>query len=247
MADSQDLNHGPASFVQTRWSVVLAAKDKSSPDCASALDSLCQTYWYPIYAFVRRQGRSCHDAQDLTQEFFARLIQKDYLQAAAPERGRFRTFLKVALKRFLAKEWERGRALKRGGPQPPIALEMLNAEERFRLEPSDLSTPEHIYERRWAMTLLEEVLGRLQTEYVASSKAAEFQTLKGALTAARGSIPYAELAEAVGMSEGAARVAVHRMRKRFRELFREAVADTVRSPEEVEDELRHVAGILSQI
>ena len=243
MSECFESTQAPSLFAATRWSVVLAAKDKSSPDSAAALEALCRTYWYPLYASVRRQGQSSHDAQDLTQGFFARLLEKDYLRAAAREKGRFRTFLRVALKRFMANEWDRARSLKRGGGTFSISLDTSTGEERYRSELSDTLSPDRIYEQRWAMTLLEQAMARLRAEY--SGREAEFEQMKGALTADRGAIAYGEIATALGMSEGAARVAVHRLRKRFRELFRAAVADTVSGPEEVEDELRYLAGVLA--
>jgi len=233
-------------FVTTHWSVVLAAKDKASPDCAQALETLCQTYWYPLYAFIRGSGYSPPDAQDLTQGFFARLLAKDYLRVVEPEKGRFRAFLKMALKRFLAHEWERGRAEKRGGGRACLSFDTAMAEQRFQAEGGDRLGPDQIYDRRWALTLLGEVTARLEREYTAARKASELQQLKPYLTAERGSIPYAELALELQTSEGAARVAVHRLRKRFRELFREVIAETVSGTEEVEEELRHVIGVLSR-
>jgi RNA polymerase sigma factor (sigma-70 family) len=233
-------------FAATHWSVVLAAKDNSGPHSAAALEELCRAYWYPLYAYVRRQGRSSHDAQDLTQEFFARLVQKDYLRAAAPEKGRFRTFLRVALQRFLANEWDRIRALKRGGGHSPISLDGLTAEERYRYERADNLSADRIYERRWAMTLLEQTMSSLRNEYTGLGKTTEFATLKSTLTADRGTIAYDDIAAALKTTEGAARVAVHRMRKRFRELFRATVAETVSEPGEVEDELRYLAGVLRE-
>jgi len=246
VSDSAPSAEGPALFVTTHWSVVLAAKDKSSPDSAAALEALCRAYWYPLYAFVRRQGHAACDAQDLTQEFFARLLAKDYLAAAAPEKGRFRTFLRVALKRFLANEWNRARRLKRGGGQAPLSLDTAMGEERYQAERGDGLPPDRLYERRWAMTLLEQTLGRLRAEHLAAGKTAEFERLKGVLMAERGTIDYGALAAALGLSEGAARVAVHRLRKRFRQLFRAAVADTVSGPGEVESELRYLVGILGE-
>ena len=246
MSDSAQSAEGPSLFVTTHWSVVLAAKDKSSPDSAAALEALCRAYWYPLYAFVRRQGHAACDAQDLTQEFFARLLAKDYLAAAAREKGRFRTFLRVALKRFLANEWDRARRLKRGGGHTPLSLDTEMGEERYQAEGSDGLPPDRLYERRWAMTLLEQTLGRLRAEHTAAGKTAEFERLKGVLMADRGAIDYGALGAGLGLSEGAARVAVHRLRKRFRELFRAAVADTVSGPEEVEDELRYLVGVLGE-
>ena len=246
MSDSSQSTEGPSLFVTTHWSVVLAAKDKSSPDSAAALEALCRAYWYPLYAFVRRQGQPACDAQDLTQEFFARLLAKDYLAAAAQEKGRFRTFLRVALKRFLANEWDRARRLKRGGGHTPLSLDTEMGEERYQAERGDGLPPDRLYDRRWAMTLLEQTLGRLRVEHTAAGKTAEFERLKRVLMSDRGTIDYEALAAELGLSEGAARVAVHRLRKRFRELFRAAVADTVSGPEEVENELRYLVGVLGE-
>jgi RNA polymerase sigma-70 factor (ECF subfamily) len=227
-------------FVTTRWSVVLSARDKTSPDSAAALETLCRSYWYPLYAFVRGSGYSPADAQDLTQEFFARLLAKDFLKAATPEKGRFRTFLRMVLKRFLIHEWERARAQKRGGGQPHLAFDTTLAEQRFQGERAEAMAPDRLYDRHWALALLEEAMARLDHEYAAMGKATELAHLKPHLTAARGEIPYREIAAALGTSEGAARVAAHRLRRRFREVFRAMVADTVSTPEEVEGELRCV-------
>jgi RNA polymerase sigma-70 factor (ECF subfamily) len=246
VSDSAQSTGARSLFVTTHWSVVLAAKDKSSPDSAAALEALCRAYWYPLYAFVRRQGHAPCDAQDLTQEFFARLLGKDYLSAAAREKGRFRTFLRVALRRFLANEWDRARRLKRGGGRAALPLDTAMAEDRYRAEPGGGLPPDRLYERRWAMTLLDQTLGRLRAEHTAAGKAAEFEQLKGVLMAERGAINYGALAAALGLSKGAARVAAHRLRKRFRELFRAAVADTVSGPGEVESELRYLVGMLAQ-
>ena len=246
MSESASSAGAQSLFVTTHWSVVLAAKDKASPASASALEALCRTYWYPLYAFVRRQGHAACDAQDLTQEFFARLLQKDYLAAAAREKGRFRTFLRVSLKRFLANEWDRARRLKRGGGQPLFSLDTAIGEERYQSERGDGLPPDLLYERRWAMTLLEQALGRLRAEHAGAGKTVEFEQLKGVLMADRGAIDYAALAATLDGSEGAARVAVHRLRKRFRELFRAAVADTVSAPDELESELRHLVSVLAK-
>jgi RNA polymerase sigma-70 factor (ECF subfamily) len=224
----------------------LSARRKDSPQSAAALETLCRTYWYPLYAYVRRQGHSPPDAQDLTQEFFARLLQKDYLKAAAREKGRFRTFLIVALKRFLANEWDRVRAQKRGGGQPLLSLDTELAEQRYRIEPAEQATADKIYERRWALTLLDRTLARLREEFAATGRARDFDRLKVCLTAERGEISYAEIAAALGLSEGAARVAVHRLRKRFREVFREEIAHTVSGPEDIEEEVRYLMGVLAE-
>jgi RNA polymerase sigma-70 factor (ECF subfamily) len=231
-------------FAPTRWSVVLTAKDKSSPQSAAALEELCRMYWYPLYAYIRRQGRGPHDAEDLTQSFFARLIEKEYLKAAAPEKGRFRTFLRVALKRFLANEWDRSKTLKRGGGFTTVPLDSSAAEDRYQNELSNSSSPERIYERRWAMACLEQTMARLRSEYDRLGKIAEFEVLKAALTAERGAIPYGAMATALEMKEGAARVSVHRLRKRFREEFRAVVSETVSTPEDTDDEMRYLVSIL---
>ena len=245
MTEPRDTEAAPPSlFVTTRWSVVLAAQEKSSPESAAALETLCRAYWYPLYAFVRGSGHSPHDAEDLTQGFFARLLAKDYLQAADREKGRFRTFLRVCLKRFLANEWDRQRALKRGGGERTTSLDAAVAEQRYATELTTGVAPDRLYERQWAMTLLEQTMARLRAEYTASGRLTEFEQLKSALTAERGAIPYAELAAALGSTEGATRVAVHRLRKRYRELFRATVADTVSEPGEVDDEVRHLVTVL---
>ena len=225
--------------------MVLSARKNDSPQSAAALETLCRTYWYPLYAYVRRQGHSPPDAQDLTQEFFARLLQKDYLKAAAQDKGRFRTFLIVALKRFLANEWDRLSAQKRGGGQPLLSLDTELAEQRYRIEPAEGNTAERLFERRWALTLLDGTMRRLRAEFAAAGKVGEFDVLKACLTAERGEISYAELAAALGMNEGAARVAVHRLRKRFREVFRAEIAHTVARPEEIEEEVRYLMSVLA--
>ena len=242
---SSEAGEGRSVFVTTHWSVVLSARQKDSPQSAAALETLCRTYWYPLYAYVRRQGQSPHDAQDLTQGFFARLLQKDYLKAAAREKGRFRTFLIVALKRFLANEWDHDRAQKRGGGQPPLSLDTELAEERYRIEPVEGATADRIFERRWALTLLDRTMTRLREEFTTAGRAEDFKRLKACLTAERGDISYAEIAAALGQSEGTVRVAVHRLRKRFRDIFREEIAHTVSSPEEIDEEVRYLMGVLA--
>ena len=226
--------------------MVLSARKPDSPQSLAALETLCGTYWYPLYAYVRRQGHSPADAQDLTQEFFARLLEKDYLKAAAREKGRFRTFLIVALKRFLANEWDRLRAQKRGGGQLPVSLDTELAEQQYRIEPAEGATAERVFERRWALTLLDRSMKRLREEFAAAGKVREFDRLKACLTADRGEISYAEIGAALDMSEGTARVAVHRLRKRFREVFREEIAHTVASPEEIDEEVRYLMGVLAE-
>lgn len=234
-----------AAFPTTRWSVVLAAKQREQPESAQALETLCRNYWYPLYVFVRSSGWAPADAEDLTQEFFARLLAKDYLRVVEPEKGRFRMFLRFAMKRFLAKEWERLGAAKRGGGQRPIPFDAALAEERFATECAGALSPEQLYDRQWALSLLTEAEARLALEYEAAGKANQFAALRPHLIAERGDIPYAGIATALGLSEGTARVTLHRLRKRFREVFRETVADTVSSAEEAENEIRQVLAVLS--
>jgi RNA polymerase sigma-70 factor (ECF subfamily) len=233
-------------FATTHWSVVLSAREKNAPQAAAALETLCRVYWYPLYAFIRRQGHSPEDAQDLTQEFFARLIAKDFLQAVQQERGKFRSFLLMACRRFLANEWDRARARKRGGALTFLSWDGALAEGRYQGEPVEGMTPETIYERRWALTLLDQTMARLRREFAQAGKEGEFDRLKPFLTAERGGIPYGELAAQLGQSEGAARVAIHRLRRRFRELFREEIAQTVSRPEDIDDEVRHLLGVLGE-
>jgi len=228
------------AFVTTHWSVVLAAGHNDTPRAQAALERLCRAYWYPLYAYVRRRGHSPEDAQDLTQEFFARLLARNWLGSADPGKGRFRTFLLTALKHFLADEWDRLKAQKRGGGQRALPLDVETAESRFQLEPADPLTAEKVYERRWAQTLLETVFEELRQAYAAEGKADLFAELKGSLVQARAAVPYADLAARLNLSEGAVRVAVHRLRRRYRELLRAEIAHTVAEPGEVEEELRYL-------
>ena len=229
-------------FATTRWSVVLAAgADTSSPGVHQALATLCETYWYPLYGFLRSRGFSAEDAQDLTQAFFARLLEKHALRHADPSRGRFRSFLLASLKNFAANERDREIAGKRGGGAPMLSLEIESAEGRFQMEPPTDETPERVFDRRWALTLLDRVMLRLQAEITArSEKSSAFDRLKTYLTGDQPQLSYAETASELGMSEGAVKVAVHRLRKRFRDLVRDEIAHTVSSPAEIEDELRHL-------
>jgi DNA-directed RNA polymerase specialized sigma24 family protein len=232
-------------FPNTRWSVVLAAQNGAVEGSAGALETLCQSYWYPLYAFARQQGRSTQDAQDLTQGFFALLLEKDYLKAVVREKGRFRSFLLVAFKRYLSKEWDRDHAQKRGGGCAAIVLDTEFAERRYLGEGAVGLPPDRIYEHRWALTLLDRAMARLRGEFDATGHTTDFEPLKGWLTASRGEISYTQVAAVLGVSEGAARVAVHRMRKRFREIFREEIAATVATAGEVEDEVRHLLSALA--
>jgi RNA polymerase sigma factor (sigma-70 family) len=227
-------------FATTRWSQVIAAGAEQTGDSREALARLCELYWYPLYAYVRRWGYDADQAQDLTQEFFARLLEKHYLRAADPARGRFRSFLLASLKHFLSNERDRVSAVKRGGRATVIPLEFENAEGRYSREPPDHETPETVYERRWAMTLLERTLGRLRGEFEKAGKGAVFSRLEGLLTGEQDTLPYVELGAALGMSEGAVKVAVHRLRRRFGALLREEIAETVSDPAQVDDEIREL-------
>ena len=235
----------PQWFVTTHWSVVLAAGRGDSTRSRAALEKLCRNYWYPLYAFVRRLGHSAHDAEDLVQSFFAVCLEKNYLGAVEQGRGRFRSFLLIALKRFLANEWDKQRAQKRGGAQIPVALDSLTAEERYALEPAEQLSADKLFDRRWALTLLERVVQRLEAEQNAAGKGEQFEALKECITAVGRGTPYAELAQQLSTSEGAVKVAVHRLRKRFRDLVRAEIAQTLRDPAMVEEELRHLIAALS--
>jgi RNA polymerase sigma-70 factor (ECF subfamily) len=232
-------------FVTTHWSVVLAAGHGDTTRAADALAQLCQTYWYPLYAYVRRRGCPPHDAQDLTQEFFARLLEGNWVAEADRQRGRFRSFLLSAMKHFMANEWNKAQTRKRGGGQTLLSLNDDSAENRYRLEPAEKATPESLFERGWALTLLEGVLARLEEEYRREGKQAWMEAMRPALTTDRGAIDYAEMASKLGITETAARVAVHRLRQRYRQLIRAEVASTVASPEEVEAEMRHLFQVLT--
>jgi RNA polymerase sigma factor (sigma-70 family) len=234
-----------STFTSTHWSVVLAAGQTSSPGSEAALERLCRTYWYPLYAYVRRAGHSPADAQDLTQAFFARLLRKEYLGLADRERGKFRTFLLTSLKRFLVNEWEKQRTARRGGGQEVFSLNHDETESRYCAEPADESTPETMFEKRWALTLLEQVLGRLREEFVVAGKAEQFERLKLLVWGEKDSPPYSTVASDLGMSEGALKVAVHRFRQRYREMLRSEIANTVSSAEEVDEELRHLIAVIS--
>lgn len=232
-------------FVTTRWSVVVSAQGNDSPEAARALEHLCQAYWYPLYAHVRRLGHGPADAEDLTQAFFAKLLEKGWLAVADRDRGRFRSFLLGSLKHFLANEWDRARALKRGGRVQIISLDAPVGEDRLRQEPATANTLEREFDRRWALALLDTVLGRLEREYAEQGKAALFQQLKGTLGGDRAASAHAQLARSLAMSEGAVRVAAHRLRRRYRELLRLEIAPTVATADEVEDELRQLFAALA--
>lgn len=225
-----------SQFAATRWTLVLNAAQRGENEQARlALAELCRLYWYPLYAYVRRRGYDPADAQDLTQAFFARLLEKNWLDAVAPEKGRFRAFLLAALKHFLANEWDKARAQKRGGGVSPVALD---AETRYQREPSDELTPDRLFDRQWALALLEIVLNRLGEEHDTPEKRRLFEALRGTLTGDQPEAGYAAVARQLGLNEGAIKVAVHRLRKRYRELLRAEIAQTVSDPGQVAEELR---------
>jgi RNA polymerase sigma factor (sigma-70 family) len=232
-------------FVTTRWTMVLSAGRKSSPHSERALAELCQTYWYPLYAFVRRQGKTKEDAEDLVQAFFARFLEKNYLEGLAAERGKFRAFLLAALKHFLANEWDRAQAQKRGGGAEHLSLNWQDADERFHLDPPDPTNPERLFDREWALALLDRVIARLAAECARDGKAELFNQAKGFLTVGSAAIPYGEAAQQLGMDEGALRVAVHRLRKRYRELLRDEISQTLAEPGQVDEELRSLLAALA--
>jgi RNA polymerase sigma-70 factor (ECF subfamily) len=233
-------------FATTHWSVVLNAADSSAPGAQEALEQLCRTYWYPLYAHVRRQGHSQEDAQDLTQEFFFRFLNKAHLGRADRDRGLFRSFLLTSLKNFLRHEWEKARAEKRGGGRTFLAWEEEGAEGRYQRELTSQLAPDQLFEQRWAMTLLQNALARLQKEYAAAGKSAQFEELKPFLSTEPGEGAYAAVASRLGISTGAVAVAVHRLRQRYGELVREEVAHTVSSPAEVQEELRYLMDLMSR-
>lgn len=241
--DSAD---SPAAFMTTHWSVVAAACGSDTTQSQAALAHLCSTYWYPLYAYVRRRGYSPEDAQDLTQEFFARLLAQKWLDAADQQRGRLRTYLLAALSHFLANEWRKASAQKRGGGAQFVPVQMEEAETRYGRELIDPLTPEQVYERRWAVTLLDQVLDRLRAEQAAAGSEAQFEVLKSALLGTRQDQPYADLAASLGKSEGAVKTAISRLRQRYRQILREEIARTVSTPAEVDEELRYLCGIVGR-
>jgi RNA polymerase sigma factor (sigma-70 family) len=234
----------PAAFVTTHWSAVLRAGYGSTSEARAALEELCCAYWYPVYAYVRRRGHLPEDAKDLTQSFFLRLLSQKSFAHADPKLGRFRSFILGALDHFLVSEWKRVNAEKRGGGRAILSLDWAAAENRFDLEPADTTTPDKIFDKQWATALLDKVLAELEKEYVAEKDL--FQTLKQTLAGRRETQPYAELAKRLGMSEGAIRVAVHRLRKRYRALLQAEIGRTVSSPEEAKEELAYLFKSLSQ-
>lgn len=232
-------------FVTTRWTVVLAAGRKSSPQSDRALAELCEHYWYPLYAYVRRRCRSREDAEDLTQAFFAKFLGKNYLEGLNAERGKFRAFLLASLKHFLANEWDKLGRQKRGGSVPHLSLDWKHADERFQVEAVDPASPDRLFDREWALALLEKVIHRLRSECIAGNREALFEQTRGFLMVGEDAIPYGEAARRLGVEEGALRVAVHRLRKRYRELLRAEIGETVTDPRQVREELRSLQAALA--
>jgi|YelNatPaOPRAMG01_1025707.scaffolds.fasta_scaffold05017_7 RNA polymerase sigma-70 factor (ECF subfamily) len=230
--------NGGVVFRTTHWSVVIAAGDSASPAAQEALSKLCKTYWYPVYAYVRRRGYSPHDAQDLTQEFFSKLLRSHYFALADRKKGKFRSFLISSLKNFLSHEWDKAHTQKRGGGIRFISIDEEDLENRYKNEPADNLTADVLYDRHWALTVLEQVLQKLRKEYEEDGKLNLFKEIEPALTGESKLPGYSEIGKKLGMTEGAVKVAVFRMRKRFGELLREEIANTVSTPEEVEEELR---------
>ena len=234
----------PSAFTTTHWSVVVAAGDVSSPQGRAALERLCRAYWQPLHAYLLRQGHTAHDAQDLTQEFFAHFLEKSYFRVADRARGRFRSFLLTALKHFVAHEWEKARAVKRGGRHSFISWEEQPEEMRASLASGADLPPERFYDQQWALTLLEQALARLRQESAANGKEQQFERLKTFLSNEPGEGAYAAAAAELGVSPGAVAVGVHRLRQRYGELVREEVANTVARREQIEDELRYLIELI---
>jgi RNA polymerase sigma factor (sigma-70 family) len=231
-------------FATTHWSLVAAAQEPDTPAAREALADLCRAYWFPVYAYVRRRGHDRHKAEDLTQAFFARLLEKNDLAAADKTRGRFRTFLLTACQHFLANQHDYARAKKRGGGKVPLSLDFAAAEGRYANEPADPETAERAFERRWALELLDAALAELRAEYVESGRGKLFDTLKGCLAAGGADAAYADLAAELGMTEGAVKVAVHRLRQQYRDRLRSAIARTVADEADVDDEVRDLFAAL---
>ncbi len=242
-----DFDKYPANpaFCTTHWSAVVEAGKLGSPRADEALAELCRSYWYPLYAFIRRRGYSPTETEDLTQAFFERLLAKNYIADVSPEGGRFRAFLLTSVKNFLANEWDRAQTAKRGGGKRVLSLDEQDPEGRYQFEPVDRVTPEVLFEQRWALAVLEQVLARLRAEFAASNKLGLFDELKAFLSGQPAGISYAEAGDRLGMRESAVKVAIHRLRRRYGELLQAEIGKTVNDPAEVEAELRHLLSVIS--
>jgi len=233
-------------FATTHWTAVLAAGRGGSRQAHVALEELCRTYWFPLYAYVRRQGHSHEDAEDLTQAFFARLLEKNYLEGITSDKGKFRAFLLVAVKRFLANEWDRATRQKRGGGVIPLSLNWQDADTRYQINPADHLSPDKLYDRAWGVTVLERVITRLRDESEAEGKTKLYEQLKPFLMVGKSNIPYAQAAVALELTEGAVRVAVHRLRRRYRELLREEISKTLLDPAQADEEMQALFSALAE-
>jgi DNA-directed RNA polymerase specialized sigma24 family protein len=245
MGDQTSSSAQPGAFPPTRWSLVLAARQRPSPASAEALETVCRAYWHPLYAYARRCGSSPHDAQDVTQEFFRLLLEKRWLDQADREKGRLRAFLLTALKHFMAKEWRRQTTQKRGGGQDYVPMDTQFAESRHAADPAASSAADAVFDRQWALTLLELAMARLQNEFATAGRAGDFAVLKEFLAVSHAAIDYRSAAARLSVSEGHARVAVHRLRKRFRKMYREEISQTLPAGVDLEAELRHLAAALT--
>jgi DNA-directed RNA polymerase specialized sigma24 family protein len=246
MTSQASSTDAPRAFPNTRWSVVLAATRKDAPGSAAALETLCRAYWHPLHAYVRRCGESPHDAEDLTQEFFRRLLEKNWLDSADREKGKLRMFLIGALKHFMSNEWRRAATQRRGGGQTQVQFDTTIAESgQAGCLPSSPGADE-AYDRQWALTLMDLTLNRIEAEFTAAGKPEAFAVLKGCLTSERGAMDYAAMAGQLGVNEGAARVAAHRLRKRFREIFREEIAQTLADGADLDAEMKHLVAALAR-
>jgi len=234
------------TFATTHWTAVIAAGRRSTPQSEKALAELCGNYWYPLYAYVRRRGNTREDAEDLTQSFFAKFLERNYLDGLSAEKGRFRAFLLASLKNFLANEWHKSRRQKRGGSSPVLSLDWQSADSRYQIDPADNLSPDRIYDREWALALLERVITRLRDESIAADKAQLFESLKPFLTADKSSMPYAQIAADLQMAEGALRVSVHRLRRRYRELLRDEIRQTLSDPAQLADEMQTLLGAFAR-
>jgi RNA polymerase sigma factor (sigma-70 family) len=246
MSESSHKPDNKGHFPKTQWSIVLAAGRRSTPRSEQALTALCESYWYPLYAYIRRRGYDAEEARELTQGFFAKLLEKNYLQDVDRERGKFRSFLLASLKHFLANQYDREQTQKRGGRYSTISLDIESAENKYRLEVGHNLTPEKIYERRWALTLLERVLAQLRAEQAAASQPERFDCLKGFITGESSAVTYCHIAEQLQITEGAVKAAVHRLRRRYGQILRAEISQTVSDPADVEEEIRGLFSALKQ-
>ncbi len=243
MTTESSSSSGPGDvFATTHWTVVLAAGQKHTPQSDNALEELCRTYWFPLYAYVRRRGHGKEDAEDLTQAFFARFLEKNYLDGLNAERGRFRAFLLASLKHFLANEWDKARAQKRGGGAAHLSLDWQTADSKFQVADTTEPSPDKAFDREWALALLAKVIERLQKECEAEGRGKLFEQLKVFLTTGKSGTAQGEMARSLGMEEGAVRVAIHRLRKRYRELLRDEITQTLSDPAMVELEMQALFG-----